>query len=518
MANRKVNSFRNIVFGIIYQVTNLILSFICRTLLIQKLGSEILGINSLYSNILTLFSLAELGISNVMLIKLYKPIAEGNEQQIAAYIKYYKKIYSTIALIICAIGLIFVPFLHLIVSTDISITNADLIIYYLIFLLNIVFSYLLVYKQTLLNANQEFYILKIFNFFTIVIRSVVAILTLIIYPNYKLYLALECLCNVLSNIVIHLYAGKKYPYLKNNTDQIAKEQKKELFSNVKDTFLYKLGGVLVNNTDSIIISATLSTLLVGYLANYNLIITAISGFTSIIVSAIYASVGNLSVENNPEKSRKIFNTTLLVFHYIAAFCAITMFCCFNDFISLWLNNSEYILSWHTVLALCANFYLMTIILPIYIFRENYGLFKKVKYLFLVAAVINIVTSILLAKVLGLTGVILGTIICRLSTTVFFEPPYLYKEVFKSSSKDYFLRQSKMLFVSLIAAALCFFSCYYLPFGWLYFILKILICFVIVSLLFLLFFGRTQETKYVKDMALEMKNKFLSRNKKDEKTN
>ncbi|MBQ3047617.1 MAG: polysaccharide biosynthesis protein, partial [Clostridia bacterium] len=182
MANRKISSFKNVVFGIIYQVTNLILSFVCRTLLIYKLGSEILGINSLYSNILTLFSLAELGISNVMLIKLYKPIANGDKEQITAYVTYYKKIYSVIALIICAIGLLFVPFLHLIVSTDITITNADLIIYYLIFLTNTVFSYLLVYKQTLLNANQEFYILKLFGFFSIIIKSTIAVLTLIIYP------------------------------------------------------------------------------------------------------------------------------------------------------------------------------------------------------------------------------------------------------------------------------------------------------------------------------------------------
>ena len=516
MANRKISSFKNVVFGIIYQVTNLILSFVCRTLLIYKLGSEILGINSLYSNILTLFSLAELGISNVMLIKLYKPIANGDKEQITAYVTYYKKIYSVIALIICAIGLLFVPFLHLIVSTDITITNADLIIYYLIFLTNTVFSYLLVYKQTLLNANQEFYILKLFGFFSIIIKSTIAVLTLIIYPNYKLYLGLDCACNIITNFIVHIYAGKKYPYLNSLKTCVTKEQKKELFSNVKDTFLYKLGGVLVNNTDSIIISTTLSTLLVGYLANYNLIITAVSGFTSIFVNSIYASVGNLSVENNPEKSRKIFNTTLLIFHFIGAFCAIAMFCCFNDFIYLWLSSNEFVLDWHTVLALCSNFYLLTIILPIYIFRENYGLFKKVKYYFLIAAVINIISSIILAKFIGLTGVIIGTILCRLCTTVFLEPPYLYKEVFKTSSKDYFLRQGKMLIVSVLAFISCFFTCTFLPCSWLYFVLKILICLVIVSILFLLFFGRTFEAKYIKDMAIEMKNKFLSRNKKDKK--
>lgn len=513
---RKFNSVRNLSFGIFYQIISLILSFVCRTILIQKLGSEILGINSLYSNILTLFSLVELGISNVMLLKLYKPIASNDEEQISAYLKYYRKIYSVIALVIFVIGVAFVPFLHLIVSVDINISNYDLIIYYFIFLLNVVLSYLLVYKQTLLNAKQEFYIIKIFNLCNLIIKSLVLIVSLLIFPNYKLYLILECLVNFVFNVIIHIYCDKRYPYIKKCKSVLSKQEKREIFVNVKDTFLYKLGGVLINNTDSIIISAVLSTLLVGYLANYNLVISALTGFISLIANAIFASVGNLSIEGDSQKSNKIFNVFLLVFHYLAAFMAIGMFCTFNDFILLWLKNVEFILSWDVILVLCLNFYIVTAITPIYVFRENNALFKGVKYLLLLAAIINIVLSIIFAKFLGLMGVVLATIVCRLVTTIVFEPPYLYKEVFKKSSKDYFMRQLKMLLVSCVSFVGCYFACLYLPSTWGFFFVKILICFVIVSVLFLIAFGRTQEFNYLINMAKEMFGKIFHKNKKQEK--
>ncbi len=513
--NRKIKSAKNAVFGVVYQVVNLILSFVCRTFLIKKLGSEILGINSLYGNILTLLSLAELGISNIMLIKIYKPVAEDDTEKVAQYINFYKRVYNIIALVIFVVGMVLVPFLHLIVSNDIGISNKDLIIYYLIFLLNTVVSYFIVYKQAVLNANQKFYVIKIFNFVNLIVQSALRIVVLFVFPNYKLYLILDCVVTLVTNIILNIYIDKKYPYLRSTKAMITKEEQKEVMTNVKDTFLYKLGGVLIGNTDSIIISVVLGTTLVGYMSNYNLVITAVNGIISIIISAIYASVGNLAVSGSPEQSNKVFNVTLGIFHYMAAFCAITMFCTFNNFITIWLKDPQYILGLDTVIAICCNFYLMTAITPIYIFRENYSLFKKAKYYFLIAALVNLVSSIVLAKFLGLTGVVLGTILCRLTTVVILEPPYLYKTVFKKSSKSYFLRQLVMMIVSAAAAAICIMVCNLFSYTVLNFFIKALICFAVVTILFVFAFCTTPEFKYIINMIKEIFRKLFSKRKTNE---
>ena len=332
--NRKVKSVRNIVFGVLYQIINLILSFVCRTFLIHKLGTSVLGINSLYTNILSILSLAELGISNVMLVKLYKPIAEGNEKLIAAYMNFYKKVYNIIALVITVVGLVFVPFLGKIVSNEIAISNKDLTIYYFIFLFNTVSGYFFVHKQLLLNAHQKFYLIKVVNSISLIVLTVVRIVFLLVYPNYKLYLLLECGINLLCNCILNIYINKKYPLVKNTNVALTKEDKKGLMSNVKDTFWYRLGGVIITNTDSIIISVVLSTTLVGYLSNYNMVINALTGIIAMVSSALFASVGSLAVENDAKKSNKIFNVMISIYHYIGAFCAITMFCTFNQFIGL----------------------------------------------------------------------------------------------------------------------------------------------------------------------------------------
>lgn len=513
--SRKESSIRNLVFGVGYQCLNLILAFLCRTLLIHKLGSEILGINSLYSNILTLLSLAELGISNVMLFKLYKPISDGDEEKVSAYINYYRKIYNIIALVILVVGLAFVPLLQFIVSGDIGIAKSDLVVYYLIFLFNTVSSYFIVYKQTLINANQQYYVLKLFNMGSLLVQSALKITFLLIYPNYKIYLIIECVCNLVNNIALNFHANKKYPLLKNKTAILDDGSKKSLIGDVKDTFLYKLGGVLISNTDSIIISVVLSTVLVGYMSNYNLVISALNGFISIITSAIFASVGNLAVENNAEKSNKIFNVVISIYHFIGAVCGICMLCLFNDFILMWLNTPNYLLDKWTVFALSFNFYFMTSITPIYIFRENYGLFKKAKYYLLAAAAVNLVTSVVLAHFIGLVGVVVGTIVCRLVTTFIFEPRYLFKTVFKKSSLSYFGRQLLMFSVTIIAFIICYLVCGWINIGiglW-QFLVKAIICCCIVLSVFVICFFKTSEFKYIIGLMKDTLKRFKTKEAK-----
>ncbi len=513
MANRKEKSLKNLIIGILYQVLLLVLNFVCKTFLIQKLGRDVLGINSLYSSILSILSLAELGMGSVLIFSLYKSVAQHDEEKMAAYMNYFKKIYNIIALVVLVLGLCVAPFLKFIVSPDVAITDSDLFIYYILFLSNAALSYLLSYKQTIIEAHQDISIIKIFWMVNLTIRSILRIVLLFVIPDYRIYILAEIVCNFLTNLALSIYADKKYPFIKNKQCTLSKEEKNSIKSNIKDTFLYKLGNVIISNTSSIIISVMISTIIVGYVSNYNTIISSLSGFLGILNSAVFASIGSVLLEKNKEKSLKIFRTLLLMFHYLSAFCAIAMFVTFNDFILLWLNDSQYVLDTYSVLAMCAYFYLQNIAIPVTCYRENYGLFKKVKFYLIISAGLNLVLSILLCYLLGLVGIFLGLILSRIFVVDALEPPYLYKEVFETSAKDYYLRQGGMFILTIASGVISYYLCSLIQgVSILNFIYKGLICFAITTLLFFLCTFKSNEMKYLKEMASNLISGYVKKKK------
>ena len=107
MANsRTYNAKRNIFWGLVNKFITLSLPFIIRTIIIRKLGVEYLGLGSLYSSILQVLNMAELGFSSAIIFNLYKPIAENDTGKICALMALYRKIYRIIGLGILTVGLI----------------------------------------------------------------------------------------------------------------------------------------------------------------------------------------------------------------------------------------------------------------------------------------------------------------------------------------------------------------------------------------------------------------------------
>ena len=511
MATRKQKSLKNLIFGVLYQIINLVLNFVCRTFLIYKLGYEILGINGLYASILSFLSLADLGIDTIFVFSLYKAVAKDDKEKIAGYMNYYKKIYNIIALAVLVAGLLIAPFLNFLISPEITISDKDLYIYYFLFLASSAVSYLLGYKQTIISAYQERSVIKIFNIATTLLRTVARIILLLVIPNYKIYILAEIITNFLNNFALSIYAEKKYPFIKNKKARLQDDEKGDIKQNIKNTFLYKLGGVVLSNTSNIIISVMVSTVVVGYVSNYNTITTSLAGFLAILNSAVFASVGSITLENNNEKSLKIFRTLMLIFHYFTAFCTIAMAITFNDFIFLWLEKPEAILDNYSVLAMCGYFYLQNIAIPVVCFRENYGLFKKVKNYILITAVLNVALGILLTYFLGLVGVFLGLILSRLLVLDIMEPRYLYHEIFKISSKDYFLRQLGMFVLTAVSYVASYFLCSLIQgVSAINFIYKGLICFAITTIMFLIFTFRSSEFKYLKELTHHIVCEFKSK--------
>ena len=479
---RSQNTKRNITIGIINQVVMLSVSFISKTIFIKLLGAEYLGVNGLYSNILTLLSLAELGIGNVMIYSLYRPVAENDKNEIYSLLEFYKKIYNAIAISIFVIGILLIPFLHIIIKSDISIDK--LIIYYLIFLLNSVLSYFSIYKSALINATQQIYIINTINTVCTFLQHLTQILILLLTKNYILYLSVQVIFTLVNNVVISNKANKMYPFIKDKSYKKNCIDTQNIKENIKSVFLHRIGNVIMNNTDNILISSILGTVYVGYYSNYNLLIGAVANFINIIIQSMMSSLGNLNASDDMEKSYSIFNILLLLFHWLSAICSISLILVINDFVTIWLGK-EFILNSEIVLCIIFNFYIKNAINPVWMYRETMGLFNNIKYTMLFAALINMILSVILGLKFGLAGIIISTALARIFTTVWYEPKSLFKLKFKKPVKEYWKNQIRYLIGTIITLLISNYLLRGLDISLFNIFIKLVTNFIILTIIFII---------------------------------
>ncbi|SHJ13767.1 lipopolysaccharide biosynthesis protein [Parasporobacterium paucivorans] len=496
--SRAVNSIRNTIFGVINQVVKTLLTFVCRTILIKTLGAQYLGINGLYLNILSMLSLAELGVGNVLIYTLYKPIAAQNTDKIRNLLIFFRRIYSLIAVSVLVLGLMLVPLLKYLVKSELPYRSQ--VIYYLIFLLNSVMSYFVVYKSILINADQKNFMVNIINTILTIIQNGAQIIILLFFRNYTAFLLVLVFSTIMNNLTISIIADKKYPFLKQKARfQKEIEEKRKLVDNIKATFFYKIGGVLMTSTDNILISIMLGTVVVGYYSNYSMIVVMVGTFISILTDAFLASLGNLNAQDDKEKSYQMYKTMTLFFHWIGAFCTIAFLLVFRDFVAIWVGE-EYILDMPTTAAIVITFYLSCISNQNWMYRETMGIFMKVKYLMFIAAMVNLVFSVILGLIAGLPGILIATAIGRVTTIFWREPLILFRDIFGKKVREYWIKQLKYFLMTVASFGICMLITYRIAGGLIVVFLKIAIAFVITGIIFVVFTRTSPELKYLKSLA------------------
>ena len=446
--SRLSNSLRNFKFGAAAQLLVTLLGFASRTVFIRVLGQEYSGVNGLYTSILDVLSLTELGLADVVVFSLYKPLAEGDTQKLTALMGYYKTIYRIIALVVGLIGLSLVPILQLLVKS--SIDRFHLVLYYLMFLANSVCSYLLVYKSSIIQADQKRYLISQYTMGFKLAATLLQIAVLLVLRNFTLYLTVQIGMTVLNNLFVSRKADRLYPFLREK-GSLPKEEKKAIFRDVRHMFSYKAGGQLLNGTDNLYISSMISTATVGIYDNYTMIQTmVVTAFTTTLNQAVLGSIGNLNATGTREQKKQIFDAYSLVFSWIATFCTLSLLALYNPFIRLWAGEN-WLLPMSTVAVICLNFFLPNVLTPVWSYRNTTGLFRETRNILLYAAAINLVLSYFMGIRWGLTGILAATSVSRLLTSFWFEPYLLHKRIFRCSSAPFFLRQGLYLLV----VALCY---------------------------------------------------------------
>ena len=451
--SRTKNSIKNVTASTTSKIIYIILNFICRTIFIKILGNEYVGLNGLFTNVLGVFSLVDLGIGSAIVFRLYKPIAKEDNEKVKKLILFYKQVYIIIGTIIGFIGITLIPFLGIIVGSN-NISE-DITIIYLLFLVKTVIVYFLYYKKELIIANQKEYIVSIVELIICIIQNILEIIFLVVTHNYIAYLIIQICTTILERVIISIIANKLYPYLKEkNKNVLSKKEKKEIFSDVKAFIFYRTGYILYDSTDNIIISSFTGINQVGLLSNYMMIIRAIVLLVSSAFKSLTASIGNLNSINDNEKKEevyyKVFHLSFLVYGYISIATVLLI----NKFIMIWIGEN-FLLNFEIAIILGINIYIDGMRYVSDAYRNTLGLFKRGRFIPLISSFINIALSIILVQYIGVFGVLLATVISKILLTTWYDPYIIHKYKFNKKPKRFYLRYLYYTLILIITFCICY---------------------------------------------------------------
>lgn len=493
--SRTSNSVRNISFGLVAQVIQMVLGFVSRTVFIKYLSAEYLGVSSLFSNILMMLSLAELGIASAFIYELYKPLSEKNHEQIAVILRYFKKAYYTVGISVFVTGLILIPFLDSIIAEKPVTILEDIRIIYLMYIISTSSSYFFSYKTAMLDADQKISVSTANNIKFLIGQNVIQILILIFTQNFLLYLGAQIVSQFLSNIFISKIVDRQYAFLLDYKNvRIKPEVRRNIITNVKATFFTKIGGVLVNGTDNIFISSFVGLALLGKYSNYVLLFGLISSFLMIIFANIKSSVAHFIINESLDKQREIFRTINFMNFICFGFSSLLIYFCINDFISLWIG-SDFVMPSYIPLMLAVNFFMVGMQNGFWTFKVSYGYFKQGRYMVLGTAAINLVLSYFLGKEYGIAGIITATAFARLVTNFWYDPYIVLKNGLKQNPLIYLGRFLTYILILALSGTSVYFIFKMIEVEiWLLILLKILVVIMLTVLFLFIILGRSPELK------------------------
>lgn len=487
---RSQKALKNVSTGLINKAAIMLLSFTTKTAFIRMLGAEYNGVSSLYTNILSVLALAELGLGNVLMFYLYSALEKEDTARIWALTQEFKKIYNIIIVCVSLVGVAIVPFLGILVKSNLP--HNELVVYYLLYLLNSVASYFVIYRTMVIRADQKEYLLNNCSTMTTIIMYVLQLIYLYIRRDFLGYLLIQVACTIGNNFVQNQIALKKYPYLKQKClNAVEVVDKKGIFQNVKATFLFKVSDTILDQTDNIIISMMFGTIMVGYYANYYMVMAYLAQIASIIVSGLIASFGNLYATGEKQKSYNMIKCIMFFFSVFGTYCVACYTSVIQDFIPIWVG-SEYVMGIDLVIAVMIVFYLRMVTNTVWICRSTMGIFKEVQYVNLVAAVLNIVFSIILGYVIGVSGIIIATAVSRLITSFWYEGKVVFNKLEKSEKEYYLIQLRSVLVAAVIIGGSVGINHFILMNGISGIIIKIIVCTVITILVEILFNRKTLE--------------------------
>ena len=490
---RTKNATRNVAVGAVLRLYQMIGPFVLRTVMIHVLGMQYVGLNSLFTSVLQVLNLAELGVGSAMVYSMYRPIAEDDTKSICMLMKLYRLYYRVIGGGICILGLAIMPALPKLISGDIP-PDINIYILYILNLSATVLSYwLFAYKNSLLTAHQRNDVIDFITIVTTTIQYLFQIAVLVIFKNYYYYIVVALLSQALLNVTTAVVVNRMYPKY-HPSGKIDKDVMKNINRKIKDLFTSKLGEVIVNSADTIVISAFLGLTMLAMYNNYYYILTAVMGFVTLFFKASTAGIGNSLVVESQEKNYGDLNKFTFLVSWIGLFCGCCLLCLYQPFMEVWVGK-EYMLGLGCVVCFSVYFYIRVMNQVLIVYKDAAGMWHEDRFRPLCTALTNLILNLILVQVMGIYGVLLSTVF----STLFVGMPWVIKNLFsvvlKQNPFDYVKKLIQYVLVAVCAWFITYFACTKIA-GNLIFVLivRLIICLIIPNIIYVVVFYKRNEFK------------------------
>lgn len=486
------NTTRGIIFGIINKAVVIFMPFLIRSILIYRIGVEYAGLDSLFTSILRVLNMAELGFASAAAYSLYKPVAEEDTKKICALMAFYRKLYYSVGLIVMIIGIALLPFLnHLIKGSHPQDINLKLL--YIIYLLDSAASYFLFsYRNIILNVYQRVDIISIISTILYLVIYGIQIITLLIFKNYYVYVLLFLTYTVANNLIVAKYVKDKYPQY-SCKGHIEKKERKEILKNSYAIFLFKVCSMTRNSLDTVFISAFIGLVAATIYGNYYYIFAGIASVQTIIRTSMEGGIGNKIATKTPEENHKDMFVLMYLYAWLSSAITACMLSLYQPFIKIWVGD-KLLLDRSTMIMFCVYFYILSMGSIRFIYHQSAGLFWKKRYWTVAAALLNIAGDYFLVQYLGMFGVISATIISLLVVDFGYSTKIVYDYYFKNGKiSSYFKKHFIYLFITFIGCIPSYILCNLIPIGGIGgLILKLITTLVVSNIIFYLCYRNIPE--------------------------
>lgn len=500
MMNTRINNtIRNTFFGLILKVITLIGAFASRSMLIYILGVEYVGLDGLFSSILTMLNMAELGFGSAVVYKLYQPLADNDTPRVCALLNFYRKIYCCIGMAVFILGIGLIPFLKYFVKGSVP-NDLNLLVLYLIYLLNTCCSYwFFAYKTVLINAMNRNDIVSKVSSIAYIIKYCAQFILLLFVRSYYVYAIIVPITTLIVNIGNAVITNRYYPQFVCEGN-ISKIDKDEIKTKVTALIYNKLGVTIISASDNIVISSYLGLTILGIYDSYYYIFTMLYYFFSVFHTAVTAGVGNSIITENVESNYSLFKRMSFINSWLVGWCSICLVCLYEPFMSIWIG-SERVLGSYFALLMSIYFYFWLIRFITTIFKNAQGLWSEDRYRAMIEGICNLLLNLMMVRIIGIYGITLSTIIAMLVISLPWETSVLFKKYFHKTTQEYYFSMAKWIIVTLIAGGLSYgVGILFNTNNALLFILRLGVCIVIPNTFFYLVYRKSQEFEYALNIA------------------
>lgn len=450
---RVKNSINNITYNMIFYFINSSLSFVSRTALIHYIGGDFVGLSSVFTNILGYLNVVELGIGQAVTYSLYKPLKEKNYERINILLSLYRRIYHSIGIFIGIGSFIIGLFIDKLVHTQV-IPLWQVRIYFYMYAIITISSYFLTYIQILVMAEQKEYIITKVTGYFYTVKIITQVLSNLLLQNYAAWIIIELLFSILTNVYINKKVFKEHEWINLNSDRKLIDlirENKQIFIDTKDLLYHKIAGVIVFQTDSLVISAFTNLKKVAIYGNYIMIESIVKSIVGTVFGGVRASVGDLIAEGDNERSYLMWRDMYIFSSLIGTILVFCFFININDFMNLWVGKT-YVLDNLALIVLSVNLFIYITRTATVTFNFGYGLFWD-KWAAIIEAIVNLVISLILVKDLGIAGVLIGTFMSNILIVVCWKPYMLFKYGFNKKIGVYIKKLLKVTTITIVSVAI-----------------------------------------------------------------